>query len=268
MKVDVLDLQGKKVKSVELPIQFNEDYRPDIIKRAIHALWSKLRQPYGAKEGAGMRYSAKLSRRRRDFKGSYGHGMSRTPRKVIWHRGRQFGWIGAFSPNTTKGRRAHPPKSEKVLEVKINKKENNKAIRSALSATLTSSIVASRNHILPANFPVCVESKFEAVSKTKQALAILKALGFEQELTKSSRKIIRPGKGKTRGRKYRKKSGPLIIVSSTCSLSKAAKNIPGIDIAVIDNLNPELLAPGTHPGRLTLYTDKAVARLSKEALYI
>ncbi|HLC57090.1 MAG TPA: 50S ribosomal protein L4 [Candidatus Nanoarchaeia archaeon] len=264
----VYTIEGREHGNIDTPIQFKEPYHPNLIKRAVLAAQLSSRQPYSAFKGAGKRASVKISKRRRDYRTSYGHGMSRTPRKVIWHRGRQFGWIGAFSPNTTKGRRAHPPKSEKVLEVKINKKENNKAIRSALSATLTSSIVASRNHILPANFPVCVESKFEAVSKTKQALAILKALGFEQELTKSSRKIIRPGKGKTRGRKYRKKSGPLIIVSSTCSLSKAAKNIPGIDIAVIDSLNPELLAPGTHPGRLTLYTDKAVARLSKEALYI
>ena len=45
-------------------------------------------------------------------------------------------WVGAFAPGTVGGRRAHPPKSEKIWSKKINKKENAKAIRSAISATL------------------------------------------------------------------------------------------------------------------------------------
>ena len=58
------------------------------------------------------------------------------------------------------------------------------------------------------------------------------------------------------------------MVSENCSLVKSAKNIPGVQVAIIDKLNPELLAPGTHAGRLTMYTDKAVERLQKEKLYI
>ena len=38
-------------------------------------------EPYGAMAKAGMEVSAKLSRRRRDYKGSYGKGISRAQEK-------------------------------------------------------------------------------------------------------------------------------------------------------------------------------------------
>ncbi len=48
MKADILNTEGKKVKSIELPIQFNEEYRPDLIRRAVLAMQSHGRQPYGS----------------------------------------------------------------------------------------------------------------------------------------------------------------------------------------------------------------------------
>ena len=49
---------------------------------------------------------------------------------------------------------------------------------------------------------------------------------------------------------------------------KSASNIPGIDIIDIKNINVELLAPGTIPGRLTLYTENAVETLIKDKLFL
>lgn len=46
-------------------------------------------------------------------------------------------------------------------------------------------------------------------------------------------------------------------------IRKAARNHPGVEVVVVDNLNAELLAPGTHPGRLTLYTRSAVDKLGE-----
>jgi transcription termination factor Rho len=34
-------------------------------------------------------------------------------------------------------------------------------------------------------------------------------------------------------------------------------------IEAVNDLNPELLAPGTHPGRLTLWTNSALEQLDK-----
>src|SRR3990167_9141309 len=122
MKVDVLDLKGKKLKQIELPYQFTEPYHPNLIKRAVAVIMSKLRQVYGHKEGAGMGYSAKISRRRRNYKGAYGHGYSRVPRKTMLRRGRQFHWVGAVAPGTVGGRRAHGPNFEKDFSQKKTKK--------------------------------------------------------------------------------------------------------------------------------------------------
>ena len=66
-----------------------------------------------------------------------------------------------------------------------------------------------------------------------------------------------------RGRKYKKKKGPLIIVSGNCPLLKAAKNIPGLDVSSSDELNIEMLAPGSQAGRLTVITKKALESLDK-----
>jgi len=52
--------------------------------------------------------------------------------------------------------------------------------------------------------------------------------------------IVRAGKGKARGRKYKKKKGPLIVVSKINSLSRAFTNIPGIDIVEVKSLNAEI----------------------------
>jgi len=263
----IQNLEGKKVKEVRIPEQFNEEYHPNLIKRAVLTLQSNKRQPYGAKPKAGLRASARISKRRHDYRGCYGHGISRVPRKVTWRRGTQFGWVGAVIPGTRGGRKAHPPKAEKNWSKKINIKEKRKAIRSAMSATLNLDLVKARNHIIPKDYPFIIESKIEDSQKTKELKQIFEILGLKEELKRVEVKKVRAGKGKSRGRKYRKKIGPLIVVSSNCKLKKAGTNIPGVEIIEVNKLNAELLAPGTQAGRLTLFTDKAIERLEKEKLF-
>lgn len=266
MKADILNLQGEKTKTIDLPEQFNEEVRPEIIKRAVLSIQSNKRQPHGAKPGAGMRYSSTLPRRRRKYKTSYGHGISRVPRKIMSRRGRNFFWVGATAPNTTGGRRAHPPKAWAIWSQKINTKERRLAIRSALAATCNKELVSQRGHLFT-KVPLIIESDFETVKTTKAAMNILLKLGLAQELERSSTKKIRPGMGKIRGRGYNQKKGLLIVVSGKCALYDSAKNIPGTDVVSVESLNAELLAPGYMPGRLTMFTDKAIERLSKEKLF-
>ena len=133
-----------------------------MIKRAVHALQSHKRQPYGASPTAGKRASAKLSRRRRNYKTSYGIGISRVPRKILSRHGTRMHWVGAFAPGMVGGRRAHPPKAEKCFSLKINQKERIKAIRSAISATIIRDIVSNRGHILPSIYPIVIETEFES----------------------------------------------------------------------------------------------------------
>lgn len=265
MKADILSLEGKKVKSIELPEQFSEEYRPDLIKRAVLAKQSHDRQPYGASPEAGFRHSTYISKRRRKYRTCYGRGIARTPRKIMSRRGTQFNWVGALSPNTVGGRRAHPPKAEKNWNLKINATERRKALRSAIAATIDKELVKKRGHL---SETIIVENKIEGLKKAKEVAAALKKLGLEKELERAAKKTIRAGKGKTRGRKYVKKKGPLIVLSKKCDLVKAAKNIPGVDLTEVKSLNTELLAPGTHAGRLTIWTEDAIKIMGKEGLFV
>jgi len=268
MKLNIISLKNEVKGSKELPLQFSELVRPDLIKRAVQAVQSHNRQPYGSDPRAGAKSSADLPRRRRKYKTPYGRGVSRVPRKTMSSRGTQFHWVGAFAPGTVGGRRAHPPKSEKNLRLKINKKERKKAIRSALAATMDKAVVSKRGHKVPDSYPFIISDDAEKISKTKDFISALLILGFKDELRRSSIKKIRPGKGTMRGRPYKKSKGVLLVVGVDCPALKSFKNIPGADAVEVSKINAELLAPGSHPGRLALFTESAVEKLSKERLFL
>lgn len=266
-EIKVLDLENKEKGKIKLPNQFEEEIRPDLIKRAVLAVRSHKRQGYGASPEAGKRASAIVSRRRHNYRGAYGLGVSRVPRKIMSRRGMRMNWQGAFAPGTTGGRRAHPPKAEKVWWQKINKKERKKAIRSAIAATINKELIIKRGHKIEGDYPLIIDSSIEGIDKTKKAKEVLIKLGLRKELERCKKKKIRAGKGKIRGRKYRKKKGPLIVVSKECKLIKSAGNIPGIDIYEVKNINAEILAPGAVPGRLTLWSKGAIELMDKEKLF-
>ena len=131
------------------------------------------RQSYGADPRAGKKQAARLSRRRRDYKGAYGKGLSRMPRKTMTRRGMQMIFVGAFAPGTVGGRRAFPPTSERDFAQSINDKERKKAIRSALSASVDKNIVEARGHKLPVNYPFLLATDSESMKKTKDVLQLL-----------------------------------------------------------------------------------------------
>ncbi|MFP4117628.1 MAG: 50S ribosomal protein L4 [Candidatus Woesearchaeota archaeon] len=266
-KLKIKDTKNGEKGSLELPSHFEETLRPDIVARAVLAMQSHGRQPYGADPEAGMKHSAELSRRRRKYRGSYGFGISRVPRKILSRRGTRFMWVGAEAPGMIGGRRAHAPKAEKNWYQKINPKERQKAIRSAMAATVNKDLVEIRGHKLPESFPFILSDEFQEILKTKEVVAALHNLGFTDELERSRQKSVRAGKGKSRGRKYNKKKGILIVVSGNCPLEISAPNIPGVDVVRVNELNVGLLAPGADLGRITLYTESAIKQLKERSLF-
>lgn len=254
-------------KEIELPLQFNEQIRPDLIKRAVLAIQSHKRQPYGTDPEAGKKHSSKLSRRRRDYKTAYGIGISRVPRKILSHSGSRFNWVAAAVPYAVGGMQAHPPKAEKKWYKKINDKERRKAIRSAMAASVNKECVLARGHKIK-EYPIILEEDVENISKTKEVMALLKTLGFEEELKRSLKFTQKTGRARRRGRVKKTRKGPLFVVSKKCDLMKSASNIPGIDVVDIKSLNAELLAPGCDYGRLTIYTEGAINLLEKERLFL
>jgi large subunit ribosomal protein L4e len=53
----------------------------------------------------------------------------------------------------------------------------------------------------------------------------------------------------------------LLVVERDEGIRRAARNIPGVEVVQARNLNVESLAPGTHPGRLTVWTESAIKAL-------
>jgi large subunit ribosomal protein L4e len=268
MKVSIKDLENKDVEKIDLPIIFLEELREDLIKRSVDAIDNNNRQPYGSDIDAGMKHSAELSRRRRKYRGSYGHGISRVPRKIMSRRGTRFNWVGAQMPGVVGGRRAHPPKTGKIWAKKINKKENRKAIRSSIAASFNKELVLNRGHKAPDSYPFVVIDEFENLSKTKDVFETLLKLGLKEELDRSSSKKTRAGKSRLRGRKYRKRKGPLLVVSDDSKLAKVARNITGVDVELISKVNAKLFAPGGIPGRLVIFSKAAVESLKEKRLFM
>jgi len=253
-------MKGKAGSPVTLPSQFDTPYRPDIIKRAVLAVQSRRYQPHGVDELAGKKNTAQSWQT--------GHGRSRTPR--IKGSGTSAANKGGFAPGTVGGRTAHPPEARKVLIERINKRENRLAIRSAIAQTANKERVQTRGHKVDSvlSFPLIVEDKIEKMSVTKDVRDVLTALGLEDDLQRAiSGRGVRAGKGKMRGRKMKTPVSILIVVGSDQGIGLSARNLPGVDVAEVHGLNAELLAPGTHPGRLVLWTKSAIERLESEDLF-
>ncbi len=258
--VKTYSLKGKSKDKVDLPSQFDTPYRPDLIKRAVLSLQSKQRQPHGVDELAGKRNTAQSWQT--------GHGRSRMPR--IKGSGTPAANKAGFAPGTVGGRVAHPPEARKVFLERINKRENRLAIRSAIAASASLDRVSERGHRVESvpQLPLIVDDGLETVSTTKELKEIMVSLGLEADLERARNgRSIRAGKGKMRGRKMKIPKAFLIVIGEDRGVSLAARNLPGVDVVEVHGLNAELLAPGTHAGRLVLWTTSAIDRLEKENLF-
>jgi large subunit ribosomal protein L4e len=246
----VFDLNGEEVSTLNLPQIFNTPLRPDVIKRAVVAIQSHKYQPQGRDPMAGKRTTAESRHA--------GQGISRVPRM------KERGSRAAFAPGTVGGRSAHPPTVEKNIRKKIPKKEMQLALRSAIAATGSKETVALRGHMIEEvpDFPLVVVDEIQGAKRTKDVEEALIKLGVWSDIfrVKESRKV-RAGKGKMRGRKMKQAVGPLLVITKNDGVAEAARNLPGLDVASVENLNAELLAPGTHPGRLTVWTTSAFEKL-------
>lgn len=256
MKVPVYSISGRAGKSkAALPAVFDGPVREDLIRRAVRTAQANRRQPYGPSRGAGMRHSAKWPGK--------GRGLARTPR--IQGNGR-----GAEAPNTVGGRRAHPPKPSKEWGLKMNARERSVAFCSALAATADATVVAGRGHRLPekAATPFVVSKDIEALatkhegeSLTRRAQKLLAALGLDAELARGAERKVRAGRGKRRGRRYRRPKSALVVLSEFNGSERAFRNLGGVEVTTAAQLNTEMLAPGGDPGRLMVISQPALKAL-------
>ena len=264
MKVPVYGLHGEAKGSVDVGKAFSRPVRADLIKKAILVERSRLRQPYGSDPLAGQRTSA-------TYKGRRGIRNSMMNREIARMKRITAGGFLRFRarsvPQAVKGRRAHPPKAEKNWVRKINKKERLMALLSAISGTADRESVTARGHQIGdvKHIPLVLDDKLQEMKKNREVVATLLSVGLEKELQRCSVKKTRAGRGKTRGRRTIRKKGPLIVIAEDKGIAKAAGNIPGVDVATPKDLKVEALAPGTIPGRLTIWTKSAAEAVDKMA---
>jgi len=245
MKATIYSLEGKALKQIDLPEIFSSPLREDLVKRAVLSEESKLRQPKGNYVLAGLETSARYRGRKGDFGTVKNMGIPHLPHEVL--PGGRLGKVKRV-PHAVKGRRAHPPKITKKIAELLNKKEHSRALASAIAFTADRDTVCKRNHAdIGISIPLVLEKQFEEIKKTKDVEKLLTALNLDKFLEKSKRNGTKS----------------ILVVVSDSSKTKAAANLPGVDLVKASELRVRHLAPGTHPGRLTLFTEGSLPDIAK-----
>jgi large subunit ribosomal protein L4e len=249
-KAKIMDITGASKGDIELPAVFDEMYRPDLIKKAVLAAQANRLQVYGPTPYAGMQTSA--------TNWGPGRGVARVPRIKTGNR-------VARITQARGGRKAHPPKVEKDYSEKINKKERYKAINSAIAATANPELVRNRGHRFDAELPIVADDEFQGIKTTKEVIGFMEAINVYDDVMRAKNgKHIRAGGGKRRGRKYKKPKSLLIVIGEDNGIVRGARNLSGVDVINVNRLNAELLAPGTHAGRLVIWSESAIKVLGEE----
>merc|ERR1712066_1105518 len=112
------------------------------------------------------------------------------------------------------------------------------AMCSAIAATGVPALVMAKGHVISGinEVPLVVSDKVQGFQKTKETVAFLRRNKAWADVAKvyASRRM-RAGKGKLRNRRHVQKKGPLVIYNDDQGLTKAFRNIPGVECIKMDN---------------------------------
>eukprot|EP00698_Gefionella_okellyi_P011623 TRINITY_DN3072_c0_g1_i1.p1 TRINITY_DN3072_c0_g1~~TRINITY_DN3072_c0_g1_i1.p1 ORF type:complete len:356 (+),score=77.11 TRINITY_DN3072_c0_g1_i1:52-1119(+) len=242
------------IAQVTLPTVFTAPIRNDLVQFVHTQMAKNHRQPYAVNRMSGMQTSAE----------SWGTGraVARIPRVAGGgtHRAGQ----GAFGNMCRGGRMFAPTKTWRRWNRKSNLTLRRFATASALAASAVPALVMARGHRVDQvnEIPLVASKAVESIQKTKEALAFLSRFGAgkDVERVKESKKI-RAGKGKMRNRRYVTRRGPLVVYNTDNGITRAFRNIPGVELAQVSRLNLLDLAPGGHVGRFVIWTEDAFKAL-------
>ena len=258
-QVTVFSAEGKASGSVALPAVFGAPVRPDVVRFVHTNVRKNARQAQGVKKKAGHEYSAE----------SWGTGraVARIPR--VSGGGSHRTGQGAFGNMCRGGRMFAPNKTFRRWHRRVNKKQRRYAVASAIAASGQTSMVTARGHKIDDvnEIPLVVDDSVEGFKKTKQAVALLKAVGAYKDVEKVIATKTRNGvRAKWRGRTFAIKRGPMVVFA-TSKLNSAGRqafhNLGGVTPANVNYLNLLQLAPGGHLGRFMIFTKSAFQQLDK-----
>lgn len=255
MKTLAFSTTGTKQDEVELPLVFQTPFRKDLIHRAYVNLDSHHYQRQGRHPTAGMDVVAMSN------DPPTGHGQARVAR--IRGGGPRRGQAAGVAM-VRGGRQAHPPLSQKLVYKKLNKKENRLALCSAIAATASKQIIASRGHVVDKieSFPIIVSDDVEKITKAKEISKVFDALHLSEDIQRLEKRKARSGRPVIRGRKTKIGKSVLLVAKDPKSLSKACGSFMGVDVRAASDLSVLDLAPGSQPIRLTVYTKAALNELA------
>jgi len=251
---------NKTAQTTTLPGVFVAPIRSDIVHDVHTRMAKNKRQAYAVSKYAGHQTSAE----------SWGTGraVARIPRVAGGgtHRAGQ----GAFGNMCRKGRMFAPTKIWRRWHRKININEKRFALVSSLAASAVPALVMARGHKIDSipEVPLVVDNKvIDNVDKTSKAVALLKTLNAYDDVERSKdSRAIRAGKGKMRNRRYTQRRGPLVVyLQENSPMTKAFRNLPGVEICNVTRLNLLQLAPGGHLGRFVIWARDAFEKL--DSLY-
>lgn len=248
--------KDKAVEHIVKPAVFLAPIRDDIVHFVHTNMAKNRRQPYAVNEWAGHQHSAE----------SWGTGraVARIPR--VSGGGTSRSGQGAFGNQCRKGRMFAPTKTWRKWHRKINVNQKRFAVASALAASALPSLVMARGHRVDQvpEVPLVVDNSVESVSKTKDAVKILKAVGGYDDVIKAKEsKKLRSGVGKLRNRRHVQRRGPLVVFNEDNGITQAFRNLPGVELANVSRLNLLQLAPGGHLGRFIIWTKGALEKLDQ-----
>jgi len=257
----VVTVYGEKKESAStcaLPAVYKAPIRPDIVSMIHNEISKNRRQPYSVNQDSGHQTSAE----------SWGTGraVARIPR--VRGGGTHRSGQGAFGNMCRGGHMFAPTKTFRRWHRRVNVAQKRYALCSAIAATGVPALVMAKGHRVEGipEVPLVVSDKIQGYTKTKEAYILLnrlKAWSDVEAVYKSKR--MRAGKGKMRNRRRVHKLGPLVVYDQDQGLSRAFRNIPGVDTIAVEKLNLLKLAPGGHVGRFCIWTESAFKKL--DALY-
>merc|ERR1712024_271662 len=241
-----------------LPAVFKAPICPDIVSFIHHEVAKNHRQAYAVNRDAGHQTSAE----------SWGTGraVARIPR--VRGGGTHRSGQGAFGNMCRGGHMFAPTKGYRRWHRRVNVQQKRYALCSAIAASGVPALVMAKSHRIEEipEVPLVVSDKVQSYTKTKEAYILLKRTKAYNDIDQVCKtKRMRAGKGKMRNRRRIMKRGPLIVYDQDQGLTRAFRNLPGVDTISVDNLNILKLAPGGHVGRFCIWTESAFKKL--DALY-
>jgi large subunit ribosomal protein L4e len=148
----------------------------------------------------------------------------------------------------------------------VNRNQRRYALVSAIAASGVPALVMSKGHAIEQvpEFPLVVSDKIQEYKKTKEAVQFLRKINAWSDIEKVYKsQRFRAGKGKMRNRRRIQRLGPVVVYGRDSGLTKAFRNIPGIELLNVEKLNLLRLAPGGHVGRFIIWTESAFRKLDQ-----